>query len=209
MEREYYSLGLLLTFIGVLILLLNMKLLSFSMLIFLLSLGLIAIYLIRKHRVYMISGVSLFVLSTISLINKHIFPNIDVRSFLFLLVLGIVLFILYERQNNKLFLVTALILASLAIYSLVRELTFGNISWLLVFLFAASFYIAYIIDYSRSGIEWPRYVALILLVVSLILLLFFGTSIKFGFWKSISYIIALILIGIGGRIIYNIIRLKG
>lgn len=208
MKRNYYSFGLLLIFAGILILLLNLRVLSFDMLLFLLSIGLMTIYFIQKHIGYIISGLILFAISSISLINEYIFPNINIKGFLFLWIFGIVSLVLYLRQNNKIFLIIGLILSAFGTYDLVKEIAFGNVSWVLYLLFSIAFYIAYIIDYRKSGIEWPKYLASILLVISFILLLLFGTMVEFKFWKFISYLISLLLIGIGIRIIYNIIRLR-
>ncbi|MCF6466141.1 hypothetical protein [Clostridium sp. Cult2] len=208
MKRNSYSFGLLLIFVGVLFLLLNLKVLNFDWVLFLLSIGLIIGFFNQKHMGYLISGLALLGISLISILNKYIFTNIDVKSFLFLWIFGILSLVLYFRQKNKGFLIIGLILPALGTYNLIEELAYSDANWSLFLLFGISFYIIYIIGYRSSGVEWPKHLAWIMAVVSILFLISSKTMIQFGFWKFISYLIPIILIGLGIKIIYNIIKLK-
>lgn len=208
MKRNSYSFGLLLIFVGVLFLLLNLKVLNFDWVLFLLSIGFIIGFFNQKHMGYLISGLALLGISLISILNKYIFTDIDVKSFLFLWIFGILSLVLYFRQKNKGFLIIGLILPALGTYNLIEELAYSDANWSLFLLFGISFYIIYIIGYRSSGVEWPKHLAWIMVVVSILFLISSKTMIQFGFWKFISYLIPIILIGLGIKIIYNIIKLK-
>ena len=208
MKRNSYSFGLLLVFVGVLFLLLNLEVLNINWILFLLSIGLVISYFIQKHMGYLISGLILLGISLISLLNQYVFPEINVKSFLFLWIFGVISLTLYFRQKNKGFLIIGTILPALGTYNLVEELALSDVNWVLFILFGIAFYIIYIVGYRNSGIEWPKHLAWIMVVISALFLISSKTSIKFGFWKLISYIIPLGLIAIGIKIIYNITKLK-
>ncbi|MCF6463541.1 hypothetical protein [Clostridium sp. Cult1] len=208
MKRNSYSFGLLLVFVGVLFLLLNLEVLNINWILFLLSIGLVISYFIQKHMGYLISGLILLGISLISLLNQYVFPEINVKSFLFLWIFGVISLTLYFRQKNKGFLIIGTILPALGTYNLIEELALSDVNWVLFILFGIAFYIIYIVGYRNSGIEWPKHLAWIMVVISALFLISSKTSIKFGFWKLISYIIPLGLIAIGIKIIYNITKLK-
>lgn len=208
MKRNSYSFGLLLVFVGVLFLLLNLEVLNINWILFLLSIGLVISYFVQKHIGYLISGLILLGISLISLLNQYVFPEINVKSFLFLWIFGVISLTLYFRQKNKGFLIIGTILPALGTYNLIEELALSDVNWVLFILFGIAFYIIYIVGYRNSGIEWPKHLAWIMVVISALFLISSKTSIKFGFWKLISYIIPLGLIAIGIKIIYNITKLK-
>ena len=72
MRKNDYSFGILLVFVGLLFLLLNIKVLSFEWLLFILSLGLLIGYFIQGHIGYLISGLILLAISLISLLIIYI-----------------------------------------------------------------------------------------------------------------------------------------
>ena len=208
MRRNDYSFGLLLVLVGVLFLLLNLKVLSFDWLLFILSIGLIIGYFMQGHISYLISGLILLAISLVSLLNKYVVPSMDIRGFLFLWIFGIISLILYRRQKGKALLIFGLILPALGTYNLIEQISFGNVSWAFYLLLGISFYIIYIIGYSKSAIEWPKYLALIMVILSILFLLSSKSIGQFKFWKFISYLWPILLIGIGIKIIYNMIKLK-
>ena len=208
MRRNNYSFGLLLVFVGVLFLLLNLKVLSFDWLLFILSIGLIIGYFMQEHIGYLISGLILLAISLVSLLNEYIFTSINIKGFLFLWIFGIISLVLYGRQKSKGFLVFGLILPALGTYNLVEEKAYGDVSWVLYLLFGISLYIIYIVGYSKSGIEWPKYLAFIMIALSILFLLSSKMMLQFKFWKFISYLWPILLIGIGIKIIYNMVKLK-
>lgn len=208
MRRNNYSFGLLLVFVGVLFLMLNLGVLSFEWLLFILSIGLIIGYFIQGHIGYLISGLILLGISLISLLNEYAFPSINIKAFLFLWIFGVISLVLYGRQKSKGFLIFGTILPALGTYNLIEEIAFGDVGWVLYLLFGLSFYIIYIVGYSKSGIEWPKHLALIMVVISILFLLSSKTMGQFKFWKFISYLWPILLIIIGVRLIYNMIKLK-
>lgn len=208
MRKNSYFFGILLIFVGALFLLLNLKVLSIDWVLFLLSLGLIIGYFSQKHMGYLVSGLILLGISLISLLNQYLFPGVNVKSFLFLWIFGIISLALYFRQKNKGFLIIGTILPALGTYNLIEELVFSDVNWALFLLFGIAFYIIYIIGYRNAGVEWPKHLALIMVIISILFLFSSKTMIQFGFWKFVSYLIPIMLIGIGVKIVYNIIKLK-
>lgn len=206
-KRDYYF-GILLIFIGVLFSLLNLNVLNLEWVLFILSVGLIIGYFIQDYMSYLISGLILLGVSLVSLLSKYAFPGVNVKGFLFLWILGIISLILYGKQKNRGLLVFGLVLPALGTYNLIEELTYTDVSWILYLLFGIAFYIIYLIGYSKSGIEWPKYLAGIMVIVSIIFLLTSTRTVQFKFWRFINYLWPILLIGIGIKIIYNIIKLK-
>ncbi len=129
-----------LIFIGVLFLLLNLNVLSFEWLLFILSIGLIAGYFVKDKLVYLISGLVLLSISLIYILNEYAFPGVNIKSFLFLWIFGIISLVLYGRQRSKGLLMFGTILPALGTYSLIEELSFGNVSWALYLLFGIAFF---------------------------------------------------------------------
>ena len=208
MNRKDYSFGLLLVFVGALFLLLNLKVLTFEWLMFILSIGLIIGYFIKGHMGYLISGLVLLGISLVSLLNQYAFPGVNIKGFLFLWIFGIISLVLYGRQGSRGLLIFGIILPALGTYNLIEELAYGDVSWTLYLLFGIAFFNIYITGYRKAGIEWPKHLALAMLVVSLLFLITSKTALEFRFWKFINYLWPIILIVIGVRIIYNMIKLN-
>lgn len=208
MRRKDYTFGFFLVFIGVLFLLLNLKILNFEWLMFILSIGLIIGYFIKNHLGYLISGLVLLAISLIYILNEYAFPGINIKGFLFLWIFGIISLVLYGRQKSKGLLIFGVILPALGIYNLIEELAYGNVSWTLYLLFGIAFYIIYVAGYRSSGIEWPKHLALAMVVISILFLITSKTAMEFKFWKFINYLWPILIIIIGIRIIYNMIKLK-
>ena len=208
MRRNDYSMGLLLVFVGVLFLLLNLKVLSFDWLLLILSIGLIIGYFIQRHIGYLIAGLILLGISLVSLLNQYAFPGINIKGFLLLWIFGIISLVLYVRQKSKGLLIFGAILPALGTYNLIEELAYGDVGWTLYLLFGIAFYIIYIVGYSKSGIEWPKHLSLIMVIISMLFLLTSKTAMEFKFWKFINYLWPILIIGIGIKIIYNMIKLK-
>lgn len=208
MKREDYVFGFFLIFIGVLFLLLNLNVLNFEWLLFILSIGLIAGYFIKDHIGYLISGLVLLAISLIYILNEYAFPGVNIKAFLFLWIFGIISLVLYGRQKSKGLLIFGAILPALGTYNLVEELSSGSVSWALYLLFGIAFFIIYLVGYRSSGIEWPKHLSLAMVVVSILFLINSKTAMEFKFWKFINYLWPIILILIGIRIIYNMVKLK-
>jgi len=208
MKKEDYVLGFFLIFIGVLFLLLNLNVLTFEWLMFILSLGLIIGYFIKKHLGYLISGLVLLGISLIYILNEHAFPGVNIKGFLFLWIFGIISLVLYGRQKSKGFLIFGTILPALGTYNLIEELSQGSVTWTLYLLFGIAFFIIYLIGYRSSGIEWPKHLAFAMLVVSILFLINTKTAMEITFWKFINYLWPILIIIIGIRIVYNMVKLK-
>ena len=208
MRKEDYAFGFFLVFIGVLFLLLNLNVLNFEWLLFILSIGQIVEYFIKDHLGYLISGLVLLAISLIYILNEYAFPGVNIKGFLFLWIFGIISMVLYGRQKSKGLLIFGTILPALGTYNLIEELSSGNVSWTLYLLFGIAFFIIYLIGYRSSDIEWPRHLALAMVVVSILFLINTKTAMEFKFWKFINYLWPIILILIGIKIIYNMIKLR-
>ena len=81
MNRKDYSFGLLLVFVGALFLLLNLKVLTFEWLMFILSIGLIIGYFIKSYRIFDI-WLGILGISLVSLFKSVCFSWSKIR-FLF------------------------------------------------------------------------------------------------------------------------------
>ena len=208
MKRENYASGFFLILIGILFLLLNLKVLTFEWLMFILSLGLIIGYFFKKHLGYLVSGLVLLGISLIYILNEYAFPGVNIKAFLFLWIFGIISLVLYGRQKSKGFLIFGTILPALGTYNLIEELAQAKVSWTLYLLFGIAFFIIYIVGYKSSGIEWPKHLSIAMVVVSILFLINSKTTTEFNFWKFINYLWPIIIIIIGIRIVYNVIKLK-
>lgn len=203
MKKRDISFGILLVFVGVLFLLYNLNIIGLNLALFIFSLGLLAGYFSGGRIGYLIGGLVLMGLSLVYVLNEYAFPNINIKGFLFLSIFAIMALALFIKQRNRFFLILALALASFGVYSLVKELVFGNVVWALFLLFALSFFIYYLVGYRELGIVWPKNIGWGLSFISLVLFIGAKTSVRITFWKFLNYLWPLALIGLGLRIIYN------
>lgn len=198
--------GILLVFIGALFLLYNLQIINLNMFLFILSLGVLVSYFIGGNIVFLILGLVGLGGSVIYTLNEYAFPNVNIKGFLILSIFSILAFVLFKKQRNRLFLVGSLIFASFSIYSLIRELSYGNVFWSLILLFGIAFFIYYLIGYRELGIVWPRNIGYGLVIVSFVVFVVSRISMKITFWTFISYLWPLALIAIGLKILYNIMK---
>ncbi len=201
-----YTLGIVLIFAGVLFLLLNLNILTFNWLLLILSIAFLVGYFVKRQVGYLAAGLILLAISIINMIDDYAFTTINIRSFIFLWIFGTISLVMYSRQGARGYLIFGSILLSIGTYNLVEELTFSNVHWVFFLFMAIAFYIIYQFEYKQFGVVWPKTLASILAVLSLLFLLSSQSLLKFKFWKVISYLWPILLIVIGIRIIYNIIR---
>lgn len=208
MRVKDYSFGVFLIFIGVLFLLFNLDVLTFEWLLFSLSVGILIGYSMKQHLGYLILGLILLGISLMSILDQYVFIGIDIKSFLFLWIFGIICLSLYRKQNSRVLLIIGMMMLAFGTQNLIEELTSKDIVWTLYLLFGIAFYIVYFVDYREDRIEWPRYLGTIMVIISLLFLLSSKTMLEFGVWKFIFYLFPIILIAIGIKIIFNIRKLK-
>ncbi|OZV13884.1 hypothetical protein CIW83_00095 [Tissierella sp. P1] len=206
MTRKNYSLGVILIFIGLMFLLMNLSLLTFDWLLFILAVGLIVWDLIKGNMVYLIAGLLLLGISSVALIDEYLFTAISVKSFIYQLTFGIISLVLYGKHGNKGFLILGTLLSAMSINSLIEETATTDVSWTRFLLFAIAFFISYVIGYRKESVDWPRNISVIMLIASAISLLGSKDLLKIGFWKFISYLVPAIIILFGIKIIYNGIK---
>lgn len=185
-----------------------MNVISINIGMFILAIGFLAVYFLGNKFIYLVGGLVLLGISLINLLNEYAFPNVNIKGFLFLAILAILGFMLFIKQKNRIFFMLSMLLGSFSIYSLIRELVFGNVVWTLFILFSLSFYIYYLVGYRELDIEWPRNISIGLLVVSLVLFIASKTTAKITFWKFLNYLWPVLLIIVGGRIIYKIYKTR-
>lgn len=208
MKAKDYLFGVFLVFVGILFLLLNLDVLTFEWLLFLLSIAILIGYFMKRHMGYLVLGLVLLGISLISILDRYMLVGIDIKSFLFLWIFGIISLTLYVKQKNRSLLMVGMMLLAFGTHNLVEELVSTDVSWTLYLIFGIAFYIIYLLGYRGSGIEWPRNLGTVMVIVSLLFLLSSQTMLKFGFWQFIFYLFPVLLIGIGIKIIYNIKKLK-
>jgi len=200
--RSYLS-GIYLILIGLLFLLLNLNVLSFEWLLFLLSIGILIGYMMKKHLGYLLLGLILLGVSVMSILDQYVFIGIDIKRFLFLWIFGIICLAVYGKQNNRILLTIGLLLIALGTNNLINELVSIDVNWTLYFLFGIAFYMAYLLGFRKDRIEWPKYLGTVMFLISILYIISAYTSIEFGFWKLVFNILPIALILIGIRIIYN------
>lgn len=203
MARKNYSLGLILILIGLMFLLMNLRLLSFDWLLFILSIGLISWDLLKGNMVYLIAGLLLLGISSVALIDEYLFTTISVKSFIYQLIFGIISLVLYGRHKNKGFLILGTLLSAMSINNLIEEVAVTDVDWTRFLLFSAAFFVSYIIGYRKEDIEWPKNISIIMLIASGISLLASKNLLRIGLWKFISYLVPIIIILFGIKIIYS------
>lgn len=206
MERKDYTLGAVLIFIGIMFLLLNLNVLSFNWLLLILGVAFLVAYAYKRQTGYLAAGLILLGISIVSIIDQYTFTKVNIKSFIFLWIIGIVSLVMYSRYKTRGYLIFGCILPAIGTYTLIDEISYGDTAWVLFLFLAIALYIIYSIDYKKLGISWPRSLSIIMIVLSALFLLSSKTVIKFKFWKFISYLWPILLIVIGGRIIYNMKR---
>ena len=135
-----------------------------------------------------------------------LFRSVNIKGFVYLWIIGIVSLVMYTRYKTRGYLIFGCILPAIGTYTLIDEMSYGDTAWVLFLFLAISLYIIYSLDYKKLGISWPKSLSIIMVVLSILFLLSSKTVIKFKFWKFISYLWPILLIVIGGRIIYNMKR---
>ncbi|WP_077369301.1 hypothetical protein [Anaerosalibacter sp. Marseille-P3206] len=203
MERKDYTLGVVLIFIGVMFFLLNLNVLTFNWLLLILGVALLIAYGFKRQTGYLAAGLILLGISIVSIIDEYTFTNVNIKGFVFLWIIGIVSLVMYSRHKTRGYLVFGCLLPAIGTYTLIDEMSYGDTAWVLFLFLAIALYIMYALEYKKLGIDWPRSLSIIMIVLSALFLLSSKTVIKFKFWKFISYLWPILLIVIGGRIIYN------
>ncbi len=207
MIKKNFPLGLFLILVGIIFLFLNLNILNFHWLLFILSIGLIIIYIYKQYIIYLIGGLVLLSISSVSLIDQYIFTSINIKPFIYLLVLGSGLNYFYYKSREKVFIIVGNFILALSLNSLINQLAVTDIPWFKFILFALGFYIAYLIAYKNNGIIWPRNISYLMLAIGIIYLLSVQKLFNLSFLK-ISYILPMIIILMGIRIVYTAIREK-
>ncbi|WP_333637856.1 hypothetical protein [Tissierella praeacuta] len=206
MKKANYSLGVVLIFIGLMFLLMNLNVLTFDWLLFILAIGLIVWDLKNGNTVYLIAGLLLLGISSVALIDEYLLTTISLKSFIYQLIFGIISLVMYKRHGNKGFLVLGTLLSAISFYGLIEEVVRTDVNWIRFLLFSIAFFVIYAIGYKRENIEWPKHISIIMLITSMISLLGSKDLLRVGLWKFMSYLIPIVIILLGIRIITNGIR---
>lgn len=204
LERQDISFGILLILIGVLFLLFNFNLISFSVAIFVLSIGILIRYFMNNNSLNLILGLILLGISSVLILDQYVFTSLEMKEVLFIWIFALIGFLFFIKEKNRLFLLLSLSLFSIGIYLVVYKLSQSNPIWFLLILLAIVFYIYYLLGYKTAGIEWPKKISFILLFLALIIFVFVKlNNTNIAFLKLINYIWPIILILFGIKLIYN------
>lgn len=206
MEGKDYTLGVVLIFVGIMFFLLNLNVLSFNWLLLILGIAFLAAYGFKRQTGYLAAGLILLAISIVSIIDQYAFTNVNIKGFVFFWIIGIASLVMYSRHKTRGYLIFGCILPAIGTYTLIDEMSYGDTAWVLFLFLAIALYIIYLVDYKKIGLSWPRSLSVIMFVLSGLFLLSSKTVVKFKFWKFISYLWPILLIIIGGRIIYNMKR---
>ena len=208
MAKRDYGFGIALIFLGIMFFLYNADVISLNWMLSILGIISIVVYFIKQQFGYLLGGIILLAAWLVSLINQQTFGDINIASFVFLWILGIISLNMYSKYGSRGYLIFGCILPAIGTYTLVDELTMGNVVWALFLFLGIAFYIMYLVHYKKYYINWPKSLAIVMFILSLMFLLSSQSVVQFGFWKFISYLWPIALIIIGIRIIYNMIKLR-
>jgi len=208
MKNRSYTFGVFLIFVGILFLLLNLNIITLEWLLLILSIGILVGYLVKKSTGYLLFGSMLLGISLILILDKHLFVGIDIESFLLLTILGIVSLIIYGKEKNRSLLTIGMLSISFGLYNLLRELTLRDVKWALYLLLGISFYIIYLIGYRNSNSKWAKHLGSAMVIISLIFLISSQDMLKLQIWRFIFYLLPVLLIGAGVKIIYDRVKTR-
>jgi hypothetical protein len=206
--KKDFSLGLVLTALGLIILLLNIKFIAINWIAFVLtitfvlSVVLIVLYYNNNNSLFLISGLILLTLSIVSLLDQFVFTNIRITSFIYIYAAGIYGIISYLKNKNNIFLILGTILLAIGSHNLLQQLTLINIAWFRLILISLAFYISYLLGYKKNGIIWPKYISIIFLILGSIALLYYKGLFNLGLGNLLSYIISILIIIMGFNFFY-------
>ncbi len=208
MDKRDYLLGIFFIFVGILFLLMNLQVITLEWLLLILSIGVLIAYLIRRSIGYLVFGIILLGISSILILDKYVFIGIDIESFLFLSILGLAALIIYGKEKNKALLIIGTLSISFGLYRLIREIVLKDLRWLLYLLFGIASYIVYIVGYRASHSKWPKYLASTMVIIALVFLSSSQTMLKIKLWRFIFYLLPVLLIAAGVKIIYDRHKIK-
>lgn len=208
MKRNDFSVGVILIVIGVIIFLFNTNILPDDVLLLGLGVTLLVAYYYKRHLGYLIAGLILAVIGITSLIEEYLITQADLASLFFMWGLGIVFLVLYFAKHIRGFVYPGCILPAIGTYSFLDEIYNIEIGWAFFLLLSIAFYVIYLIEHKKTGNTWSIIPGTVLLILSGFFFLTSKDIISSSFWKTISYIWPIILILIGGRIVYNNSKLK-
>lgn len=190
--------------LGVLVLLLNLNLISLSAASFVLSIGILIRYFMNSNSFNLILGLILLGGSSIFLVDQYIFPGVDAKLFLFFSIFAVMAYFLYWKNKNRYFLLAGLFLSAIGSYSLVINRYQGKFTWVLFLLLSLSMYIYYLLDFKKSGIEWPKNIAMILLSISFMVFIYIRLSVKnLSFRGFLGIVLPTLLIAMGLKFLYD------
>lgn len=208
MNKKDYLFGIFLVFVGILFVLLNFHVITMEWLLLILSVGTLIVYLMKRSVEYLVFGIMLLGISLVLILDNYVFVGIDVENFIFLTILGITSLIIYGKEKNKPLLIIGTISISFGLYNLISEIAMKDIRWLLYLLFGISFYIIYLIGYRNSDSNWPKYVGSSMIIISLLFFLSSQTMLNIKLWRFKLYVLPVLLIAVGIKIIYDRIKIK-
>jgi hypothetical protein len=206
--KKDYPFGIFLIFVGLLFVLLNFHVITMEWLLLILSVGTLIVYLMKRSVEYLVFGIMLLGISLVLILDNYVFVGIDVENFIFLTILGITSLIIYGKEKNKPLLIIGTISISFGLYNLISEIAMKDVRWLLYLLFGISFYIIYLIGYRNSDSNWPKYVGSSMIIISLLFFLSSQAMLNIKLWRFIFYVLPVLLIAVGIKIIYDRIKIK-
>jgi hypothetical protein len=204
--KKDYPFGIFLIFVGLLFVLLNFHVITMEWLLLILSVGTLIVYLMKRSVEYLVFGIMLLGISLVLILDNYVFVGIDVENFIFLTILGITSLIIYGKEKNKPLLIIGTISISFGLYNLISEIAMKDVRWLLYLLFGISFYIIYLIGYRNSDSNWPKYVGSSMIIISLLFFLLSQAMLNIKLWRFIFYVLPVLLIAVGIKIIYDRFR---
>ena len=104
MKKNLYT-GIALIALGILFLLYNLDILDLTWILFLTSIALIIRYIIKKDILFLIIGLALFAFTSVSLVDRYVFINLNIKLFVYLFVGGCGLIYLHHRNHERMWLI--------------------------------------------------------------------------------------------------------
>ncbi|MDR7869806.1 MAG: hypothetical protein RIN55_03040 [Tissierellaceae bacterium] len=200
MKKNLYT-GIALIVLGILYLLNNFNMLDLTWILFLTSIALIIRYILKKETLILVVGLALLAFSSVSLIDRYIFINLNIKPFVYLSVGGSGLLYLYYKSRERNWLIFGSVLIALAFNNLIGQVLPVLLPWAKYFFLALAFYTCYLVAYRRNSIVWPKYISYTLLFIGSIQAFVNIDLLRYSNFK-LNYVIPIIIIFVGARIIY-------
>jgi len=206
-KKNSLAIGIVFIIMGLSFILYNMNLIENDEMLIGLGVALVVGYIIANNIIYLVSGIVLSSIGLKLVIERYIL-EFDVTWFLIFTGLGLLFMVMYFKNRSKGHLFFGTILPAIGFFTLARAILSVDTGWILFLFLSISFFMMYMLHYSKEEKKWPLVFSSALSGVSIVFLLT-SDFVGFGFYTILSIIWPTLLIFIGIKIVYNNIKNEG